>query len=47
VIHDVDESLRGLIRQEVGAHGEVDVVFDAPTKEWAARRNAPTSDVYL
>jgi Pvc16 N-terminal domain len=47
VIHDVDESLRGLIRQEVGAHGEVDVVFDAPTKEWAARRNAPTIDVYL
>jgi Pvc16 N-terminal domain len=47
VIQDVDESLRGLIRREVDDHGEVDVVFDAPTKEWAARRNTPTIDVYL
>jgi hypothetical protein len=47
VIHDVDESIRGLIRQEVDDHGEVEVVFDAPTKEWAARRNTPTIDVYL
>jgi Pvc16 N-terminal domain len=47
VIQDVDESLRALIRQEVVAHGEVDVVFDAPTKEWAARRNTPTIDIYL
>jgi hypothetical protein len=47
MIHDVDESIRGLIRREVSDHGDVDVVFDAPTKEWAARRNAPTIDVYL
>lgn len=47
MIQDVDESLRALIRQEVVAHGEVDVVFDAPTKEWAARRNTPTIDIYL
>jgi len=47
MIHDVDESLRGLIRREVDEHGDVEVVFDAPTKEWAARRNSPTIDVYL
>lgn len=47
MIHDVDESIRGLIRREVGDNGEVDVVFDAPTKEWAARRNSPTIDLYL
>ena len=47
MIHDVDESIRALIRREVDDHGEVDVVFDAPTKEWAARRNTPTIDVYL
>jgi Pvc16 N-terminal domain len=47
MIHDVDESIRALIRREVGDHGEVDVVFEAPTKEWAARRNTPTIDVYL
>jgi Pvc16 N-terminal domain len=47
MIHDVDESIRALIRREVGDHGEVDVVFEAPTKEWAARRNTPTIDIYL
>lgn len=47
MIHDVDESIRGLIRREVDDHGEVEVVFDAPTKEWAARRNTPTIDLYL
>ncbi|NEE36251.1 DUF4255 domain-containing protein, partial [Streptomyces sp. SID7982] len=25
----------------------VDLVFDAPTKDWAARRNAPTISVFL
>jgi len=25
----------------------VEVVFDAPTREWSSRRNAPTLDVYL
>jgi len=47
MIHDVDESLRALIRREVDDHGEVEVAFDAPTKEWAARRNTPTIDLYL
>jgi hypothetical protein len=26
---------------------DIEVVFDAPTKDWAARRNTPTIDVYL
>jgi hypothetical protein len=47
VIHDVDESIRALIRGHAVANGDVEVVFDAPTKEWSARRNAPTIDVYL
>jgi hypothetical protein len=46
VIHDVDQALRALIRRDV-AEADVDVVFDAPTKDWAGRRNAPTIDVYL
>ncbi len=45
MIGDIDEALRSLIRGEVGS--DVDVVLDAPTKDWAARRNAPTVDVYL
>jgi hypothetical protein len=47
VISEVDEALRALIRREVLAGSEVDVVLDAPTKDWAARRNAPTIDLYL
>lgn len=47
VIHDVDQALRALIRQDALPGSDVEVVFDAPTKDWAGRRNAPTVDVYL
>jgi Pvc16 N-terminal domain len=47
MIHDVDESLKALIRREALNGTDIEVVFDAPTKEWASRRNAPTLDVYL
>jgi len=47
VISDVDDALKKLISREVVNHGEVEVVFDAPTKDWAARRSGPTIDVYL
>jgi hypothetical protein len=47
LIHEVDEALRGLIRGEALRGSDVEVVFDAPTKDWAARRNAPTVNLYL
>ncbi|MGZ4492503.1 MAG: DUF4255 domain-containing protein [Nocardioidaceae bacterium] len=47
VIHEVDEALKALIRAEAIADADVEVVLDAPTKDWASRRNAPTVDVYL
>src|SRR5690242_6568989 len=47
MIHEVDEALRRLVREEALDGSDVDVVFDAPTKDWAARRNAPTVNVYL
>jgi hypothetical protein len=47
VIHEVDQALKALIRAEAFADSEIDVVFDAPTKDWAGRRNSPTVDVYL
>ena len=47
MIHEVDEALRRLIRGEALAGADVEVVFDAPTKDWAARRNAPTVNLYL
>jgi hypothetical protein len=47
VIHDVDESLRTLIRRDALAGTDVEVLLDAPTREWSARRNSPTLDMYL
>jgi hypothetical protein len=47
VIHDVDESLRALVKRDALNGTKVEVVFEAPTKEWVAKRNAPTIDMYL
>jgi len=47
VIHEVDRSLAELIKAEVASGGDVDVVFDAPTKDWASRRSAPTINAFL
>ena len=47
VIPEVDFALRSLIEREAASGTEVEVVFDAPTKDWAGRRNVPTIDVYL
>ncbi|MFS0695226.1 DUF4255 domain-containing protein [Streptomyces nitrosporeus] len=47
MIHEVDEGLR-LLLVDAGLQGSgVDLVFDAPTKDWSARRNAPTVSVFL
>ncbi|MFE1854304.1 DUF4255 domain-containing protein [Streptomyces sp. NPDC059489] len=47
MIHEIDEALRRLMRAQALPAGAAEVVFDAPTREWAARRNAPTVDAYL
>lgn len=47
MIHDVDETLRSIVRREVINGSDIEVVFDAPTKDWASRRNTPTIDIYL
>ena len=47
MIHEVDIALRSLIEREATDGTDVEVVFDAPTKDWASRRNVPTIDVYL
>lgn len=46
MIHEVDSALRTLVEREVGTR-DAEIVFDAPTREWAGRRNAPTIDIYL
>jgi len=47
VIHEVDEVLRTLLRGGALAGSGVEVDFDAPTRDWAARRNSPTINAYL
>jgi hypothetical protein len=47
VFYEVDEALRALVRAEVAPAADVEVAFDAPTREWAGRRNAPTINLYL
>ena len=42
----MDSALRTLIERDTGIR-DVEVVFDAPTREWAGRRTTPTIDVYL
>lgn len=47
MIQDLDESLRALVRRDALNGSGVDVSFEAPTKDWSARRNTPTVDLYL
>ena len=47
MIQDLDESLRALVRRDALNGSGVDIAFDAPTKDWSARRNTPTVDLYL
>jgi len=49
MLADLDESLRTLLKRELERHGfdGVDIVFDAPTKEWAAALSSPTVNLFL
>lgn len=47
MIHDVDETLREFVRRDALPGSEIDIAFDAPTKDWSTRRNTPTVDIYL
>ncbi|HKG20056.1 MAG TPA: DUF4255 domain-containing protein [Candidatus Limnocylindrales bacterium] len=47
MIHDVDDSLLALVRRDAVKGMTVDVVFEAPTKDWVAKQNTPTIDLYL
>ncbi|MER7770880.1 DUF4255 domain-containing protein [Kitasatospora sp. NPDC096140] len=47
MIHEVDEALRLLLAEAGLPERGVEVVFDAPTRDFAARRTAPTVSVFL
>ncbi|MVO85338.1 DUF4255 domain-containing protein [Streptomyces sp. p1417] len=47
MIHEVDEVLKGLVGGGALADSGIDVSFDVPSRDWAARRNAPVVNAYL
>jgi hypothetical protein len=47
MINEVDEALRTMVKADVVNGADVEILFDAPTREWASRRNTPTVDLYL
>ena len=47
MIAQVDDALHDIVTTEALQSADLEVVFDAPTKDWAARRNAPTVNLYL
>jgi hypothetical protein len=48
VIHEVDEALRSLLSEEILGETGAEVAFEAPTREWVARRSgAPAVNVFL
>jgi hypothetical protein len=47
MLFDVDESLKVMLRNLGRIPKDVDIQFDAPTREWAARRGGPVVDVFL
>ena len=48
MFHDIDEVLRQLLVRGIPIrNGEVDVVFDQPTRDWSARLSRPTLSLFL
>ena len=47
VIQDVDQLLERLVKKEALNGSSVELVFDAPTKDWVARRSGPCVNLYL
>jgi hypothetical protein len=47
VIHFVDESLRTLVKRDVVNGTDVEVAFDAPTRDWSSKRSSPTINLFL
>ncbi|MEJ3405455.1 DUF4255 domain-containing protein [Rathayibacter sp. YIM 133350] len=47
MIGEIDDAMRSLVREAPGIGKDIDVALEAPTKDWAARRNAPTVNLFL
>ncbi|MET9436357.1 DUF4255 domain-containing protein [Streptomyces sp. NPDC006551] len=47
MIHEVDDVLKRMLEGGALAGSGIDVSLEAPTRDWAARRNAPAINAYL
>lgn len=48
MINDLDEVLRELLKRELPIkNGEVEIAFEQPKREWSARLNRPTLNLFL
>lgn len=47
MLYDAGDSVREMIRQRGSVPANIDILFDAPTKDWASRRSGPAIDVFL
>ncbi|HEY4346861.1 MAG TPA: Pvc16 family protein [Gaiellaceae bacterium] len=49
MLADLDESLRTLLKRELDRHGfdGIEIVFEAPDKEWAASLSTPAVNLFL
>ena len=47
MIHEVDDVLRALVKRDVLDGSEIEISFEAPTRDWAAKRTKPTVNIYL
>ncbi|MCU4748371.1 MULTISPECIES: DUF4255 domain-containing protein [Streptomyces] len=47
MIHEVDEVLKGLLGGGSLTGSGIDVSFEVPSRDWAARRNGPVINAYL
>lgn len=47
MIHEVDETLGDIVKRDVLNGSNVEISFDAPSREWAARRSSPALNFYL
>ncbi|HVB06147.1 MAG TPA: DUF4255 domain-containing protein [Acidimicrobiales bacterium] len=47
MIHEISSALETLVEEDAVQGAGVEVVFDAPNKDWASRRNTPTVNLYL
>src|SRR5918997_5852464 len=49
MLADLDETLRVLLKRELGRHGfdGVEVAFDAPARDWSSQLSSPTVNLFL